>query len=194
MADAGHRDEAAGGVSDRLHAGEREVGEFGAAEPGFLALHPDALRVELWSAAIGFVFWMGVATVGWLLSLLGGFPVFLLASAGWLTAALFFGFFSFYWPRVRHRHVSYRATPRGLEIRRGVLWRSHLFIARSRIQHTDVAQGPLQRRLDLARLIVHTAGTHNASTSLSGIHRDEARRIRELLTGDEGADPDDDGV
>ena len=96
-------------------------------------------------------------------------------------------FLCFYWPRVRHRHVSFLVDERGLQIKRGVLWRSHAFLARSRIQHTDVAQGPLQRRLGLARLVVHTAGTHNASTTLSGISHDQAQQMRDQLTEEEDA-------
>lgn len=175
---------------------ENQDGDTLAGEPAaFLPLHPDALKVALWAGAISYVVWMVVFTFGLFLSIFGGLRLFLIGSIAWFGFASLFAFLSFYWPRVRHRHVFYRASERGLEIRRGVLWQSHIFIARSRIQHTDVAQGPLQRHLDLARLIVHTAGTHNASTSLSGIHHKEALRVRELLTRDDGDnDRDDDGV
>jgi membrane protein YdbS with pleckstrin-like domain len=62
-------------------------------------------------------------------------------------------------------------------------------VPRSRIQHTDVGQGPIEGRLGLAHLTVYTAGTHQASTTLAGIRYERALAIRKELTlgsGDEG--------
>jgi membrane protein YdbS with pleckstrin-like domain len=87
------------------------------------------------------------------------------------------------WPSVRYRHTFYRISEQGLRIRRGVVWRTVSSVPRSRVQHTDVAQGPIERLFDLATLIVYTAGTHHASVSLSGLARDRALRIRDRLVG-----------
>jgi len=87
------------------------------------------------------------------------------------------------WPGVRYRYVSYRVDAHGLRIRRGVLWRSEISLPRSRVQHTDVSRGPIERNFDLATLIVHTAGTHNASVSLSGLKAAQAYAIRDYLIG-----------
>jgi membrane protein YdbS with pleckstrin-like domain len=54
---------------------------------------------------------------------------------------------------------------RGLEIRRGVFWRSVVNVPRSRVQHTDVSQGPLERSYGLGTLIVYTAGTDHAQVN-----------------------------
>ena len=77
-------------------------------------------------------------------------------------------------------------------VRQGVWWRSHRFIPRSRLQHSDLAQGPLQRRLGLADLIVHTAGTHAAETKVEGLALETARAVRDRLTA--ASDGDTDGV
>jgi membrane protein YdbS with pleckstrin-like domain len=71
----------------------------------------------------------------------------------------------------------------GLEIRRGRWFRSELTVARSRIQHSDVAQGPVERSFGLATLSIHTAGTEHAEISLSGLAPEAARWIRAQLTG-----------
>lgn len=92
------------------------------------------------------------------------------------------------WPALRYRYTSYRVDPQGLRIRRGVLWRSEISIPRSRVQHTDVSRGPVERGFDLATLIVHTAGTENASISLGGLRMARAHAIRDYLIEEGGDD------
>jgi membrane protein YdbS with pleckstrin-like domain len=89
------------------------------------------------------------------------------------------------WPPIAYRFESYRLDDDGLEIMRGVYWRTITTIPRSRVQHTDVSQGPLERRYGLGTLVVYTAGTQHSQVSLSGLDFTVARRIRtHLLPGD----------
>ena len=92
------------------------------------------------------------------------------------------------WPPMRYRRVSYRLDERGLQIRSGVLWRSIVDVPRSRVQHTDVQQGPIERGFDLATLLIHTAGTQHAVIPLSGLEHGVALRIRDSLLADDAAD------
>ena len=89
--------------------------------------------------------------------------------------------FNHRWPEIDYRHASYRVDAEGLEIRRGVYFRVVVNVPRSRVQHTDVSQGPLQRGLDLATLHVHTAGTENAEVTLPGLAHATALLIRDHL-------------
>jgi len=82
---------------------------------------------------------------------------------------------------IDYRHASYRLDEQCLEIRRGVFWRTIVTVPRSRVQHTDVSQGPLERRLGLGTLVVYTAGTDHARVSLGGLEHARALRIREQL-------------
>jgi membrane protein YdbS with pleckstrin-like domain len=95
--------------------------------------------------------------------------------------------FAWRWPLLEHRHSSYRVDQDGIEIRKGVWWRSVVNVPRSRIQHTDVSQGPLERNFDLATLHVFTAGTEHSEVTLSGLEHARALRIRDhlLLIGDD---------
>jgi uncharacterized protein len=77
--------------------------------------------------------------------------------------------------------MSYRLDRRALEIRRGVLWRSLIDVPRSRIQHSDVSQGPLERMHGLGTLSVYTAGTRYALVRLHGLAHERALAIREHL-------------
>ena len=85
------------------------------------------------------------------------------------------------WPDIAYRHASYRLDELGIEIRTGVYWRAITNVPRSRIQHTDVSQGPLERRFGLGTLVIHTAGTMNAKVTLAGLEHGTARRIRTHL-------------
>jgi len=85
------------------------------------------------------------------------------------------------WPDIAYRHSSYRVDELGIEIRKGVYWRAITNVPRSRIQHTDVSQGPLERRFGLGTLVIHTAGTMNARVTLAGLEHGTARRIRTHL-------------
>src|SRR5687767_5441374 len=92
------------------------------------------------------------------------------------------------WQAIEYRHTWYRVDDQGLEIRRGVFWRVVINVPRSRVQHTDVSQGPLERRYGLGTLIVYTAGTDHAKVSLGGLDHGVALSIREHLMPERGTD------
>lgn len=92
------------------------------------------------------------------------------------------------WPAVEHRHASYRVDAQGIEIRHGVLWRKVINVPRSRVQHTDVSQGPLERTHGLGTLAIYTAGTDHAKVDLSGLDHATALLIRDHLLPREAGD------
>jgi membrane protein YdbS with pleckstrin-like domain len=105
----------------------------------------------------------------------------------WLTAIGALAWHLQRWPAIAYRHTSYRVDDAGLEIRRGVYWRTITNVPRSRLQHTDVSQGPLERRHGLGTLVVYTAGTQHSEVKLPGLEFNTARRIRaHLLPSDQG--------
>ena len=137
-------------------------------------------------------------TVGWITWACVSLPLFSLAVvltlAGpgtpggaapvWILVLLVSGALAFAaqaWPPMAYRRASYAIDDSGIEIRRGVLWRRVVNVARSRVQHTDVAQGPLERRYGLATLLIYTAGTLHAQVDLFGLDHATALRIRDHL-------------
>jgi len=127
-------------------------------------------------------------TIGWGL---GGIParVYFSLLAGGVVLFVLSLVIGYKWPELHHRHLRYRVDESGVRIRRGVLWRTVISIPTSRVQHTDVSQGPVQRSYGLATLTVHTAGTEGASISLSGLEHGVAKRLRDHLLPDH--EPDD---
>lgn len=84
-------------------------------------------------------------------------------------------------PRRRYRAWGYVEREDELHIRHGLLVRVQTAVPFARVQHIDVAQGPIERRFGLARLILHTAGTRGASIPLPGLVHEEAERMRDRI-------------
>jgi len=104
-----------------------------------------------------------------------------LLPAAWLVLVALGAWQANRWPEVSYRHTSYRVDDQGIEIRRGVYWRVVINVPRSRVQHIDVSQGPLDRRYGLGTLVLYTAGTDHAKVELGGLEHGRALRIREHL-------------
>ena len=105
----------------------------------------------------------------------------------WATAVALLAWQLYRWPAISFQYASYRVDGDGFEMLRGVYWRTLTNVPRSRVQHTDVSQGPLERRFGLGTLVIYTAGTLHSQVTLPGLDFTVARRIRaHLLPGDEG--------
>jgi membrane protein YdbS with pleckstrin-like domain len=109
---------------------------------------------------------------------LGGAGLALVALSAW------------FYPPLELRYSAWRLSSFGLEIRRGVWFRHAQSVPRARVQHADVKRGPLQRRFDLATLVVYTAGHQHGEIHLHGLPHGTALSIRDFLlaeAGDDGA-------
>lgn len=129
----------------------------------------------------------GVVTIALMVWLDASRTSLMIAGAIFGTLTLLLAWKAMNWPPVKYRWASYRVSADGVLIRRGVYWRSVIHVPRSRIQHTDVSQGPVARRYGLATLVMHTAGTSNAEIKLMGLDAALAYQIRDsLLPSDRG--------
>ena len=81
----------------------------------------------------------------------------------------------------RHRRIGWKLDADGFATRRGGLWRTETLVPVSRVQHLDLERGPLERRLGLATLVVHTAGTRMAAVKLPLLALDDAEALRAHL-------------
>ena len=75
----------------------------------------------------------------------------------------------------------WRVDATTIDYHHGVWWRTENTIPRSRVQHIEVSQGPLQRALGLASLIIFTAGEQLNSVTIGGLDAETARAIRSQL-------------
>jgi membrane protein YdbS with pleckstrin-like domain len=96
---------------------------------------------------------------------------------------------SWIWPAAYYRRLRFGIDETGIAIERGILWRSRIAVPRARIQHTDVSQGPLQRRFGVGTLKLYTAGSRYTEIELPGLAHAEAIALRDALlvkSGDSG--------
>ena len=149
------------------------------------ALHPRARWGMRLSASLG-------------IALVYAIPASILLAAwdsgGWSAAAKLLAFvvgllsgISLAWryANARFARTSFALDAAGLRIRRGVFWRSETLVPRSRVQHTDLNRGPLDRRFGLATLKVYTAGTKLASVAIDGMPESRAAQLRDALVSDD---------
>jgi membrane protein YdbS with pleckstrin-like domain len=106
----------------------------------------------------------------------------------WVAITALLGWWLQRWPAIYYRRASYVVDSEGIEIRLGVVWRTVTNVPRSRVQHTDVSQGPLERRFGVATLVIHTAGTDAAVVVVHGLAHRTALAIRDHLLPRGGAD------
>jgi uncharacterized protein len=120
------------------------------------------------------------AAVIWVSGAWGGWAA-TLAILAWPPVVLFLVWLAIWWPPLDHRHWAYRISGDGIEIWSGVIWRQTVAVPRSRVQHIDVSQGPLERSYGLATLTVYTAGTQYSRVDLPGLDHGLALALRDAL-------------
>ena len=123
-----------------------------------------------------------LATVGtlWLMAEVPRWAAVLMLPA-WLVATIALGWFTHVWPAIHYRYASYTLDGEGIEIRFGVWWREVISVPRSRVQHIDVSQGPMERSYGLGRLVLYTAGTEHSRVELAGLNHGVALGLRNHL-------------
>lgn len=162
-----------------------ELGEgWRTLDPRYLAMARERvwLRLALWGGVL-----LLTALVAWWIAG-GSRNATVIIAASWLGLIAALGTLWFRLPVFHYRHAAWRIDDEGLTIRAGAWWRRETRVPRSRIQHTDVGQGPLERRHGLGHLAVYTAGTHHSQITLHGIAHEGAISLRdELLSHDDVA-------
>jgi hypothetical protein len=143
----------------------------------------DRRVMQLWRCAdaLGYgVLWLIVLIVllsvswlrtGWALPLLSGWIALVLLTLAWII----------WYPTHAYQAWSWRVDGRVLETRSGIWFKHTRLLPLSRLQHIDLESGPLARRFGLASLVLHTAGTQNASLTIPGLEAAYAARLRDWL-------------
>jgi membrane protein YdbS with pleckstrin-like domain len=90
------------------------------------------------------------------------------------------GLIAWWMPRANYRIWRYQVAEDALELRHGVVRRVHSAIPYFRVQYIDVSQGPVERAVGLARLVVHTAAASTDAT-IPGIAAADAEGLRRLI-------------
>lgn len=148
--------------------------------------HVDSATISVWRwhAAITAVFFIVVAGA---FSLPLPFMWPMLWPVAMLIVAIAGVALSWWWPPLSYQHLRFGVDETGIAIESGVIWRSRIALPRVRIQHTDVSQGPLQRRYGVGTLKLYTAGSRHTRIELPGLAYDDAIALRDALLAEKGS-------
>lgn len=129
----------------------------------------------LWAA-----FWTAAMVIPWLL---WEWPLWLMLP----VAAVGIAWVAWV-PAASYRHYAYQVGEVDVRVMHGWWTRSVAVVLHSRIQHVDTRQGPVERGLGLATVVVFTAGSVGAMVAIPGLAADDAEALRDRLAQLSGAD------
>ncbi|MFN2424610.1 MAG: PH domain-containing protein [Cryomorphaceae bacterium] len=123
-------------------------------------------------------FWLGIPLIGaavlavvvrepWTFAVAGGI---VLVSA-FVSVAVAKGF----------SRRAYALREKDLTYRKGWIFTSVTTVPFNRIQHTEVSQGPLERKFKLCKLNIYTAGGSTSDLSVPGLEANEAAQLRDYV-------------
>ena len=89
------------------------------------------------------------------------------------------------WPMADLRYRAWRwgLDHRWVESRSGVIVRTTQIVPRSRVHTLTTSTGPLDRRLGLTTVVIHTAGTHTPNLTIPHLGEEAVARLRKELGG-----------
>jgi membrane protein YdbS with pleckstrin-like domain len=123
------------------------------------------------------------------------FALFMLLTGNIVMAALVLGLaialallLCIWYPPRAWKSWGYVVREHDLLITSGVLIHQRVSVPAGRIQHVDVQQGPIERSLGLARLLVYTASGGGADGVIPGLRLETADALRERLVRREAED------
>lgn len=142
---------------------------------------PRTIPVWRWAALLGAALPVVAAGAVTLITTITGAEVAPFAAALYPLMLLALGLHVWWYPGARYRRLRYRVSDAGLEIESGIVWRTRSSLPRVRIQHTDISQGPIQRRYGVATLKLYTAGSRFTLIELPGLAHATAVALRDRL-------------
>lgn len=154
---------------------EIQPGDLPAVEDGNFQHHP--IRYRKYRNLGATLFWAVPVLV------YSGFVIFQFGVWAYFVGALLavFMLFSFFGINIGYRRRSYALRERDLTYKKGWLFYATTTVPFNRIQHTEVSQGPLERRYELCTLNIYTAGGSTSDLSIPGLNEDEAQQLRDFI-------------
>ena len=84
---------------------------------------------------------------------------------------IYFGFFK----------KSYAIREKDIIYNKGLFWRSSIAIPFNRVQHCEVAIGPIDRMFGLSELKIFTAGGASSDLTIHGLRPDTSNRLKDYI-------------
>jgi len=81
------------------------------------------------------------------------------------------------------RNKAYALRSKDIVYKTGWLWKSTTTTPFNRVQHISIEQGPVERKWNLSRLRLFTAGGSTSDLSIPGIDHNTAQELKEYIAG-----------
>lgn len=151
------------------------ISELPALEDGNFQRHP--IRYRKYRNLGAIVFWC-IPVLAYSLFVIFSFGIWAYIVGGALSIFMLLTFFGI---NKGYRRRSYALRDKDLTYKKGWIFYSTTTIPFNRIQHTEVSQGPLERRFELCSLKIYTAGGSTSDLSIPGLEEDEAQQLRDFI-------------
>lgn len=79
------------------------------------------------------------------------------------------------------QHKSYALRQKDIIYRSGWLWKDMTTAPFNRVQHVSIDQGPIERKFNLAKLKIYTAGGKASDMSIPGLTPTTANELKEFI-------------
>lgn len=79
------------------------------------------------------------------------------------------------------KHKAYAMREHDILYKSGLIFRKTIALPFNRIQHSEINQGPIERRFNLASLSIFTAGGHNSDLAIPGLLNEDAQEIKSFI-------------
>ena len=79
------------------------------------------------------------------------------------------------------RHKAYALRKKDIVYKKGWLWRSLTTAPFNRIQHVRIDRGVIERKMNLAKLKIYTAGGNSSDMTIPGLLREDAQNIKQFI-------------
>ena len=141
-------------------------------------LAPNALKARYWANGliVACFFLLGMSILPPVFSRLWWLGILIILAA---SAGLFAG--SRWLIRKRFDWEGYALRTHDIIHRHGYFWRIQTIVPYTRVQHVEIAQGPIAKRFGISTIRVFTAGGSNSDLNISGIQPEEAHRIKSFI-------------
>lgn len=80
-------------------------------------------------------------------------------------------------------HKGYAVRTRDLVYKTGWLYKKQVTVPFNRIQHVDIKQGIFERKYNLSKLNLYTAGGASSDLSIPGLKLEDAKRYKSFILG-----------
>lgn len=151
---------------------ERQLESVNPTYRTLLAINVSFTFLILASVALGFYFWVPIVAAKVPESV--SYSVFAALAVLWLVFVLL-------WAPRRYRVTHYYVADDYIGFVVGAVWHTEVVITFNRLQHLEIAQGPLERMLGLSRLVLYTAGGSMADLVIPGLTQVHAEQLRDRI-------------